>query len=314
MDEKISETPVFALIGPTATGKTDIAVEAVQSFPFEIISVDSALIYRHMDIGTAKPSAEVLAVAPHHLINIIEPEETYSCAQFCSDVESLCRDIFARGKIPFLVGGTMLYFNGLINGLSKLPESNKASRFELEARAAEKGWTYMHDYLKDIDAESAERIHPNDPQRIIRAIEVYEQTGMSLSHWWRENPPKTFPYKLLKIVLWPKDRDAYREIIAQRFQAMLQDGLVGEVKTLMNRGELTAEHASMRSVGYRQVWAYLQGRLDEEEMISKAIHATRQLGKRQLTWLRKLQNDYKFVAYEAETTQNLLKLLETHLN
>lgn len=305
---------VIALMGPTAVGKTALAIEAVQHFPLEIISVDSALIYRDMDIGTAKPSAQELMLAPHHLIDVVDPQDSYSCAQFCLDAKKLIGDIHERGRIPFLVGGTMLYFSGLFNGLSNLPSSNPQIRAKLENEAKEQGWSHMHARLLQIDPKSAARIHKNDPQRILRALEVYEQSGLTLSQQWELNQPEPFPYSLKRIVLWPENREDYKELIALRFHNMLKQGFVDEVKALINRGNLHQNLPSMRSVGYRQIWGYLQGEYGEDEMIEKGVSASRQLGKRQLTWLRKLQSDHKLSAYRPENIQIFLNLVDSYLN
>lgn len=275
------------IMGPTASGKTDLAIECVQQFPSDIISVDSALVYKHMDIGTAKPDEAELRQAPHRLIDVIEPTEAYSAASFRKDALKEMQEITAAGRIPVLAGGTMLYYRTLQQGLSVLPSADADIRRGIEQRAAEKGWQHMHQYLASVDPESAQRIHQNDPQRISRALEVYEMTGRPLTEFWAEQQADPLPYDVIKIALIPEDRERLRQKIAERFYLMLEQGLVNEVKQLMARGDLNLDMPSMRCVGYRQVWEYLEGKMDYDTMVEKAITATRQLAKRQLTWLRK---------------------------
>ena len=274
------------LTGPTASGKTAVAVELVQRLPMDIISVDSALVYRGMDIGTAKPDAETLALAPHRLIDIRDPSHAYSAAEFRDDALREMQDIIDRGRIPLLVGGTMLYFRALENGLSELPGADPQVRARLEAEAAESGWSVMHARLQRVDPESAARIHPNDPQRIQRALEVYELSGLPLSELHRRPDRQPAPYRFLKIMLAPGERTQLHERITQRFQSMLHAGFLDEVRRLRQRPELHADLPSMRAVGYRQAWAHLDGDLDETEWIERAVAATRQYAKRQLTWFR----------------------------
>ena len=274
------------LMGPTASGKTAVAVELVQRLPLEIISVDSALVYRGMDIGTAKPDAATLALAPHRLIDIRDPGEAYSAAQFRVDALREMELICASGNTPLLVGGTMLYFRALEQGLSDLPGADPEVRAQLEARAAEIGWAAMHQRLAVVDARSAARIHPNDPQRIQRALEVYELTGVALSELCRrgsETPPN---YRFLKIVLAPPERETLHRRIEARFRAMLEQGFLDEVQRLHRRGDLDSQLPALRAVGYRQAWMYLQGELSADEWVQRALVATRQYAKRQLTWLR----------------------------
>ncbi len=274
-------------MGPTASGKTGAAVELVSKLPVEIISVDSALVYRDMNIGTAKPDTETLARAPHHLIDIIDPISAYSAANFRSDALRMMADITARGKIPLLVGGTMLYFKALEGGLSGLPEANQEVRARLDARAALIGWLAMHEKLALIDATTAARLQPNDAQRIQRALEVFEITGESMTALYAKQTNEVLPYKLLKIALVPSDRKVLHERIALRFNQMLAAGFVDEVKALQAKyPELTADSTSMRCVGYRQALEYLAGDYDVAELRDRGIFATRQLAKRQLTWLR----------------------------
>lgn len=284
--------PAIFIMGPTASGKTDLAVELKQRLPVELISVDSALIYRGMDIGTAKPDAATLALAPHHLIDICDPSETYSAASFRNDALQLMNNITQAGKIPLLVGGTMLYFRALQYGLSNLPDANPAIRARLEEEAKTHGWQRLHDRLNDIDPISAARIHPNDPQRLQRALEVYELTGKPLSQLHQENQQDACPYDVLKFALLPNDRAWLHERIALRFEMMLKQGLLDEVKQLHQRGDLHTDLPAVRAVGYRQAWDYLDGNIDYNMMMNRGIVATRQLAKRQITWLRSEKNIY----------------------
>ncbi|NOS95052.1 MAG: tRNA (adenosine(37)-N6)-dimethylallyltransferase MiaA [Methylotenera sp.] len=279
--------PTIFLMGPTASGKTGAAVALVSKLPVELISVDSALVYRDMNIGTAKPDHETLAKAPHHLIDIIAATEAYSAANFRNDALRLMADITARGKVPVLVGGTMLYFKALQDGLSNLPEASPQVRAEIEQEAAQIGWPAMHAKLATIDPDSAVRLQPNDVQRIERALEVYRLTGQSMTALHQASGGDALPYRLLKIALVPKDRAALHERIAQRFDQMLAGGFIDEVKALVAKYPvLTADSTSMRCVGYRQALAYLAGEYDEAQLRDRGIFATRQLAKRQLTWLR----------------------------
>lgn len=280
---------VFCLMGPTASGKTALACELVNRYPFEIISVDSAMIYREMNIGTAKPSSQELQLAPHHLINIKDPVETYSAAEFCRDASSLCDSIISRGKTPLLVGGTMMYFNALQKGLSVLPEADEGVRKQLEDEAEQHGWAVLHQKLTQIDPEIAARIHAHDAQRIQRALEVYYLTGTTLSALLAEQ--KNSPdYQFKNFALFPEQRGWLHERIAQRFEQMLSEGLVDEVHQLKEKWDLHPNLPSMRCVGYRQIWEYLQDECDYSTMREKGIAATRQLAKRQLTWLRSWEN------------------------
>jgi tRNA dimethylallyltransferase len=275
------------LMGPTASGKTGVATDLILKLPVEIISVDSALVFTNMNIGTAKPDAVTLAHAPHHLIDIIEPTSAYSAANFRNDALRLMSDITARGKIPLLVGGTMLYFKALQEGLSGLPEANPEVRARLDARAALIGWPAMHEKLALVDPLTAARLEPNDTQRIQRALEVFEITGEALSALYAKQTSETLPYNLLKIALVPSDRKILHDRIAIRFDNMLKDGFVDEVKRILAKyPALTPESTSMRCVGYRQALEYLAGEYDLEELRNRGIFATRQLAKRQLTWLR----------------------------
>jgi tRNA dimethylallyltransferase len=275
---------IICLMGPTASGKTALACELVSRFPFEIISVDSAMIYRGMDIGTAKPSPEELLRAPHHLIDIKDPIEAYSAAQFCDDTLLLCESILQRGKKPLLVGGTMMYFNALQQGLSVLPQANEDLRQTLEQEAMQKGWAYMHAKLAAVDPQTAARVHAHDTQRIQRALEVYHTTGIPLSQCLGEK--KTSSYHFASLALFPQDRAWLHQGIAQRFLQMLTMGFIEEVEGLLQQWPLHPQLPAMRCVGYRQVFDYLQGLCDRAQLPDKGIAATRQLAKRQLTWLR----------------------------
>jgi tRNA dimethylallyltransferase len=282
------DSTVFCLMGPTASGKTDLACELVQKFPLEIISVDSAMIYRGMDIGTAKPTPQELAQAPHHLIDILDPPASFSAAQFCEAVEQLIPSIRAKGKWPLLVGGTMMYFHALQQGLSKLPEADPLLRNQLLEKAKNLGWDALHDELSKIDPKSGLRIHPHDTQRIQRALEVYYASGKPLSVLQAEdkNPQAS---RFINIAIFPEQRAELHKRIAQRFNQMLQMGFVEEVKELLFKWQLPESCPAMRCVGYRQGLEYLQGKTKYPEFCDKAVAATRQLAKRQLTWIRNSQ-------------------------
>jgi tRNA dimethylallyltransferase len=282
--------PVIFLMGPTATGKTNIAAELFKRLPIELISVDSALVYRGMDIGTAKPSREFLNNAPHRLIDICEPDETYSAARFRNDALLAIDEIHSKNRTPLLVGGTGLYFRALESGISDLPDADAEIRQRLESEARDIGWQAMHDRLAEIDPVSAERIHPNDPQRIQRALEIYEISGRSMTDHYDDGDVSPFPFELIKIILNPGDRSRLHERIEHRFMKMLDEGLVDEVRAFHANGRFSGSLPAMRMVGYRQVWNYLDGKSDYEEMVEKGIAATRQLAKRQMTWLRKEEN------------------------
>ena len=280
--------PALCLMGPTASGKTRIAVELAQEGPFELISVDSALVYRGLDIGSGKPDAGTLAKAPHRLIDIRDPADPYSAADFRTDALREISAIVAAGRIPLLVGGTMLYFKALRDGLAPMPGADPAVRRRIEAQAQAQGWAAVHARLAQVDPQSAARIHPTDPQRLQRALEVYETTGRPLSalHAERHTRGNDLPCQLIFIGLVPRDRSRLHTLIAERFYAMLAAGLVDEVKTLRERADLRPDLPALRSVGYRQVWEHLAGEYDHAAMIDRAIAATRQLAKRQLTWMR----------------------------
>jgi len=276
-------------MGPTAAGKTDLAVRLAKEYPVEIISVDSALVYRRMNIGTAKPLPKVMRKHPHHLIDILEPTESYSVGNFRQDALALMLDITSRGKVPLLVGGTMLYFKALQYGLADLPSADPVIRARLSAEASDKGLIHLHNRLAEVDPISAKRIHQNDPQRIQRALEVYELSGSSLTEL-TEAPETLLPFQITKIILSPFDRKVLHQRIEERFRMMMANGLLEEVTSLYHSYENHSELTSLRAVGYRQVLQYLSGDYDLETCIKKAIIATRQMAKRQLTWLRS-QND-----------------------
>ena len=282
--------PAIFIMGPTASGKTDLAIELARSLPVDVISVDSALVYRDMDIGTAKPSAEELAKAPHRLINIVDPTEAYSAARFREDALREMAAITAAGRIPLLAGGTMLYFRALEQGLSNLPQADETVRQQLLDEAEKIGWQGMHARLATVDPAAARRIHPNDPQRIQRALEVHAVTGRPLTELQQERPESPLPYRPVKLVQSPWSREELRERIALRFRRMLELGFEQEVRDLLEKYDLNPDLPSMRSVGYRQMLGYIRGDLDYEEMVMTGITATRQLAKRQMTWLRREKN------------------------
>ena len=273
------------LMGPTASGKTDLAIQLRQQLPVEVISVDSALIYRGMDIGTAKPSKAELALAPHRLINICDPAESYSAANFRTDALREMQEISAQGKIPLLVGGTMLYYKALLEGLSPLPSADEKVRSEIEAKAALIGWSGLHQELSKIDPISAQRINPNDSQRINRALEVFYLTGKTLTELTAQKG-ETLPYDILQFAIVPEQREVLHLRIEQRFHKMIELGFQQEVEKLYRRPDLNENLPSIRCVGYRQMWEYLRGDYDHDEMVFRGICATRQLAKRQITWLR----------------------------
>ncbi|MCK5432673.1 MAG: tRNA (adenosine(37)-N6)-dimethylallyltransferase MiaA [Gammaproteobacteria bacterium] len=282
--------PVIFLMGPTATGKTDIAVSLFKQYPIDIISVDSAMVYKGMDIGTAKPSKELLNEVPHRLIDICEPDETYSAARFRVDALQNIEEIHSQNRIPLLVGGTGLYFRTLETGISDLPDADTKVRQRLELEAGEVGWEVMHSRLAEIDPDSAERIHPNDPQRIQRALEIYEISGRSMTDHYNNGAVSPFPFEVIKIILNPGDRSILHERIKHRFLKMLDDGFIEEVRTFHKDDRFSGSLPAMRMVGYRQIWNYLDGEINYEEMVERGIVATRQLAKRQMTWLRKEEN------------------------
>ncbi len=299
-------------MGPTASGKTALAVSLVARFPLEIISVDSALVYRGMDIGTAKPDAATLARAPHHLLDIRDPTDAYSAAAFCDDARRLMADIVARGKVPLLVGGTMLYFRALLQGLDDLPRADAALRKELEAEAAVRGWPALHAELAAVDPATAARLAPNDSQRIGRALEIFRLTGTPMSALL-DRAQSELPYRVLQLALIPSDRAVLHQRIAARFDAMLADGLLDEVETLRRSDALNADLPSMRAVGYRQAWACLDGEIDLKGLREQGIAATRQLAKRQLTWLRSWPGAVELDCLAADLDAQATDLVARHL-
>ncbi|WP_448547335.1 tRNA (adenosine(37)-N6)-dimethylallyltransferase MiaA [Thalassotalea fusca] len=303
------EPPVICLMGPTASGKTALAMALYDALPCEIVSVDSALIYKGMDIGTAKPTDEELSKYPHRLIDLLDPKDSYSAADFCKDALREIADIRASNKIPLLVGGTMMYFKSLIEGISPLPNASPAIRQQIEDEANEKGWDALHAYLASIDPIAAERIHPNDPQRLTRAIEVYRLTGNTLSQL-TETKGESLQGDVLQFAIAPKERADLHERIALRFHMMMEQGFKDEVKHLRKRKDLHENLPSIRCVGYRQMWEHLNGDYDEEEMVFRGICATRQLAKRQLTWLRNWPN----LEWLDMESQNNLEIVLTQLS
>ena len=304
------------IMGPTATGKTDLALSIYNELAVDLVSVDSALVYRGMDIGSAKPDRQTLDNAPHHLIDIIDPAEVYSAGQFRLDALNLMQQSIIDQRTPLLVGGTMLYFNTLQKGMADMPDVDDSVKQAIEEEARTRGLLAMHDRLKEVDPDSAERLHPNDSQRIKRALELYDYTGKTLTEFWSEqafNEANRFPYRRIKIALVPPDRVELRKRITQRLDVMLKHGFIEEVEVLFNRGDLDEQMPSIRAVGYRQVWAYLAGQCSYDDMREKAIIATAQLAKRQMTWLRK-ETECNFINPETLNTQKVLKNLKILLS
>lgn len=302
---------VIAIIGPTAAGKTDLSFRVHEQHGLDVISMDSAQVYRRMNIGTAKPEAAILESITHHLIDIREPFEHYTAADFVNDTQSLIKRSHQAGDATMLVGGTMMYFRSLVGGLSPLPEADSAIRTRLTAEAQEMGWKALHQRLARLDSESAERIDPNDPQRIQRALEVIEISGQTLTelHKTRKVPE----LDVLKIVLTPPDRSRLHHKIEQRFEWMLDHGLIDEVEALLEEDTVQQDSPAMRSVGYRQVCEYLQGMYNRDELLNRGIYATRQLAKRQLTWLRKEPDTHVFDPEDASQMDQAMALMDAHL-
>lgn len=313
MQDKSNPHAIF-LMGPTASGKTALSVQLAQALNGEIISVDSALVFRGMDIGTAKPSQKERGGIPHHLIDILDPAESFSTGQFRNRALNLMADISSRGKIPILVGGTMLYFNALNSGLAVLPEANTEIRSKLDHDLEQLGKEALHKRLAKVDPEAAARIHPNDPQRVQRALEVFEISGRPLTSFFTEAQAQDIPYQKIKLIVAPQDRVILHDIIARRFMQMLEQGFIDEVEALYRRGDLTEKMPSIRAVGYRQAWSYLKGEYDLETMTEKAIVATRQLAKRQFTWLRREADAISFQTGQADLLTKVLKTVNVSLS
>ncbi|WP_434608015.1 tRNA (adenosine(37)-N6)-dimethylallyltransferase MiaA [Pseudomonas sp. R1-7] len=313
--------PAIFLMGPTAAGKTDLAIELTKVLPCELISVDSALVYRGMDIGTAKPSKALLAEFPHRLIDILDPAEAYSAADFRRDALQAMAEITARGKIPLLVGGTMLYYKALVDGLADMPAADPEVRAQIEEEAARLGWQALHEQLAVVDPVSAARIHPNDPQRLSRALEVYRVSGQSMTALrQRQSAQSTeaaasglqqLPYTVANLAIAPANRQVLHRRIEQRFTLMLEQGFIDEVVALRERSDLHAGLPSIRAVGYRQVWDYLDGKLTSAEMRERGIIATRQLAKRQFTWLRSWTDLHWLDSLDCDNLPRALKYLGT---
>jgi tRNA dimethylallyltransferase len=303
----MQEQKVIAIMGPTASGKTAAALAIAREVPAEIISVDSALVYRDMNIGTAKPNAEELAAAPHHLIDIIDPSEAYSVAQFLNDSARLVKEIRARGKLPILVGGTMMYYKALMNGIDDLPPADAAIRAQLDADMALIGAPGLHARLTEVDPVTAARLQPNDSQRIQRALEIYMLTGKAMSSLIAQQPRAAMPFEMTSLSLEPSVRSVLHERIAKRFDIMLEQGFLDEVRQLKQRPDLHPELPSIRCVGYRQAWDYLEGSINYEEMRERGIIATRQLAKRQLTWLRSIPERIVIDCNSSNATEQILQ-------
>jgi tRNA dimethylallyltransferase len=307
----------LAILGPTAGGKTDLALAIAARFPVEIVSLDSAQVFIDMDIGTAKPDRETLARFPHHLIDLITPEQRYSAARFRTDALGVMAEITARGHVPLLVGGTMLYFKALIGGLADLPQADPELRAAIDAAAAAQGWPALHAELARLDPVTAARLAPTDAQRIQRALEVLRITGQPLADFFAHQPPATLPYRLLTLALAAPERKVLHERIATRFDAMLDAGLVDEVMALRQKYRLGADLPAMRCVGYRQVWEVLEGQLPAAALRERGIIATRQFAKRQITWLRALREsgalDHEMDLAESATAAKMLHLVDQHL-
>ena len=299
------------LMGPTVAGKTSLAMQLYDSLPCELISVDSALIYRGMDVGTAKPTLAEQQRYPHHLIDIIDPTQSYSAGQFRSDALALMQDISARGKLPILVGGTMMYFNALLKGLAVLPDGSDEIRAQINSLAEQQGWPAVHAQLARVDSSSAARLAPNDAQRISRALEVFKLTGQSITEHWKKQQVEPFPYDVLNLAVMPSDRKVLHLRIENRFHKMLKEGFVEEMQSLYDRGDLNKNMPSIRCVGYRQYWMYLNREIDHSTMIDKSIIATRQLAKRQITWLRSWQDLHWLDPQAVELTARVLKLIDS---
>lgn len=296
----------LALMGPTASGKTAAAIRLCRALDGEVISVDSGLVYRGMDIGTAKPSMDERQGVPHHLLDILDPAEAFSTGQFRARALELIREIAGRGRVPVLAGGTMLYFNALFNGLADLPEADPDIRRQIDEEARHVGWQRMHQILAEVDPKAAARIHPNDPQRIQRALEVYRLSGVPISSLCEQAAQVPPPVDFIRLVLAPSSRELLHQRIAQRFQGMLEGGLVEEVERLYRRGDLDESMPSIRAVGYRQVWSYLNGQVEYPVMMQRGIIATRQFAKRQYTWLRRQAAARHYISDDPQVAERML--------
>ena len=305
----------ICLMGPTASGKTEVAISLCKRFPLEVISVDSALVYRGMDIGTAKPDVETLRRTPHRLVDIRDPEQSYSAGDFVRDAHREMKAILAAGRVPLLVGGTMMYFRALTGGIAELPSADAEIRASIDNDAQQLGWPALHQRLAEVDAEAAKRIEPNDRQRIQRALEVYLASGKSLSEWHKTGQASTpGDVRFLKLALQPRARNVLHERIESRLNLMINNGFIKEMKVLHEREGLTPEHPSMRSVGYRQFWQFLDGETSLEDARARALVATRQLAKRQITWLRSESELQSFDPLEAGVIDAISATLIEFLN
>jgi tRNA dimethylallyltransferase len=309
----LNQPPAVFLMGPTASGKTELALMLAEYFPCEIISVDSAQVYRGMDIGTAKPSLVLRHRYPHHLIDILDPAEAYSAGRFCTDALALMTSISEQGRIPLLVGGTMLYFHALRHGISPLPPANPEIRAAIDKEAMVKGWEGVHCRLAEVDPVAARRIHSHDPQRIQRALEVFQLTGRPLSELIVDSRESALPYRVITFILAPKERAALHARIERRFCTMLEVGFLEEVKCLFMRPDLSIKSPSIRAVGYRQAWLYLQDRFSFPVMVEQAITATRQMAKRQLTWLRRENNAMHIDSEEKDYVRKVWRRIDKAL-
>lgn len=310
--ERRSQPPVLMLMGPTAAGKSDLAIELASEWPFGIVSVDSAMVYRGMDIGTAKPDRQILERIPHRLIDILDPAESYSAARFCEDALREINALHEHRQIPLLVGGTMLYFRALEEGLSPLPSADPLVRDRLTSMLRQEGLGALYKRLQDLDPEAAIRIHPHDKQRIFRAIEICELSGTTTGELYAGTDTESFPYRYIKVVVAPSDRGILHRRIAERFRAMLATGFIDEVAELRRRSDLDLDKPAIRSVGYRQVWQYLAGQLSYDEMVERGVIATRQFAKRQFTWLRSISDAHWLDSSQPDIQGRLVQLLRNY--